>query len=144
MSPFADALRQLRLRRGLRQQALADLVGCERSYISALENDLKKEPPPAFVDGIGQVLDLPSEEAAELRQALAKSRRAYAVPAQAPRETYEFVYDLFASLDSLSLLQLQGLRTVLQLGNAQQGPLHESDVRIRRKDRRLEQKEVAM
>jgi len=41
VSPFAEALRDLRFSRGVRQQELADMVGCERSYVSALENDVK-------------------------------------------------------------------------------------------------------
>ena len=114
MSPFAISLRKIRFARGLRQQEFADLVGCERSYVSALENDIKQE----------------------LREARAKSRRRYEVPPESPDQVYEFVYELFARLESLSVLQLQGLRTILELGDGVAPPAVLPEGRIRRKDRR--------
>lgn len=41
MSPFSQFLHDLRMRRRLRQADLADLLGYEQSYISALEVGLR-------------------------------------------------------------------------------------------------------
>lgn len=144
MSPFAISLRKIRFARGLRQQEFADRVGCERSYVSALENDVKQAPPPEFVDSVQKALDLSDCEALELREARAKSRRRYAVPPESPEEVYEFIYELFARLDRLSALQLRGLRTVLELGDGVAQLVPPPEGRIRRKDRRQPDQEAAM
>jgi len=146
MSPFADALRQLRFARGMRQQELADRVGCERSYVSAIENDVKQAPVAAFVDMVCEVLQLDETESTALHQARRRSRRRHSIPPHAPKEAYEFASEFFTRLDRLSALQLQGLMTILQLGDlpkALDQPAVEG--RIRRRDRRpQQQKEDAM
>ncbi|HEX5806423.1 MAG TPA: helix-turn-helix transcriptional regulator [Macromonas sp.] len=43
MSPFSLSLHDLRLRNGLRQAELAELMGYEQSYISALEVGLMSD-----------------------------------------------------------------------------------------------------
>jgi transcriptional regulator with XRE-family HTH domain len=137
-------MRELRFARGLRQQELADQVGCERSYVSALENDVKKAPPAPFVAAMCRSLNLDDGEAQSLHLARAKSQRRYSVPANSRRQTYELVYDLFARLDRLSSLQLQGLRMILELGDVRDVQAVAPEGRIRRKDRRLQAKEVPM
>ena len=141
MSPFADALRQLRFARGLRQQELADRAGCERSYVSALENDVKQAPVAAFVDKVCEVLQLSEAESTALHQARRRSRRRYSIPAQAPTEAYEFVAEFFARMDRLSALQLQGLMTILMLGDSPRLSDPPAEGRIRRKDRQRQQPE---
>lgn len=144
MSPFADALRTLRFKLGLRQQELADLVGCDRSYLSALENDLKHAPSAAFVQQISTALKLPDADAASLEGARARSKRAYVVPADTPMQAYDFVFDLFASLEGLSSLQVQAMRAVLELGGAPRSTPSAVEGRIRRSDRRPREQEAAM
>lgn len=143
MSPFAQALRQLRYLGGLRQQELADLIGCERSYISALENDIKQAPPEAFVEALCKVLALTDHDAAMLRRARQKSRRHYSVPADASTQAYELAHELFTRLDRLNTLQIQGLMAILQLGDMTAGPVP-TEGRIRRKDRRPQREEDTM
>jgi transcriptional regulator with XRE-family HTH domain len=141
MSPFAEALRQLRFDRGVRQYELADRVGCERSYVSAIENDLKQAPGSAFVDKVCAVLQLDEAESASLHQARRRSRRGYSVPAQAPKGVYEFAYEFFTRLDSLSALQLQSLMITLQLGDLARALDRPVEGRIRRRDRRPQQEQ---
>lgn len=117
MSPFAEALRTLRFQLGLRQQEVSDLAGCDRSYLSALENDLKSAPTAAFLDALIGALQLPEAEANDLRRARERSRRSYAMPVDAPAATYDFVYDLFSKLDRLSAKELKALRAVLEIGD---------------------------
>lgn len=52
MSPFARQLHELRLRHGIRQNELAELIGYDQTYISALEVGLKGPPTPEFVDKV--------------------------------------------------------------------------------------------
>lgn len=144
MSPFADALRNLRFKLGLRQQELADLVGCDRSYLSALENDLKHAPSAAFVQGLSTALKLPDVDAAALESARARSKRAYVVPADTPMQAYDFVFELFACLEGLNSLQVQAMRAVLELGGPPRSAPVAAEGRIRRSDRRLKEQEEAM
>lgn len=141
MSPFAEALRQLRFARGMRQQELADLVGCERSYVSAVENDIKQAPGTAFVDKVCALLQLDETESAALHLARRRSRRRYSLPPEAPKEAYEFAAEFFARIERLSALQLHGLMTILQLGDLPRGLIQPAEGRIRRKDRRPQQEQ---
>jgi transcriptional regulator with XRE-family HTH domain len=120
----------------MRQQELADRVGCERSYVSALENDVKQAPGTAFVNHVCGALQLNDAEAEALRQACAKSRRKYSVPPHLPKEAYEVTFELFARLERLNALQFQGLMTVLRLGDLPPGSAQPSEGRVRRRDRR--------
>jgi transcriptional regulator with XRE-family HTH domain len=117
MSPFAEALRALRFQLGLRQQELSQLAGCDRSYLSALENDLKSAPTATFLDALSGALQLPGAEANDLRRARERSRRSCAMPADAPAATYDLVYDLFSSLDRLCAKELKALKAVLEIGD---------------------------
>jgi transcriptional regulator with XRE-family HTH domain len=144
MSPFSDALRKLRFRHGLRQQELADLVGCDRSYVSSLENDLKRAPSAEFVQVLTRALSLPAEDSAALQRARLRSKRHFVVPADTPMEAYEFLYELFASMEKLSSAQVRAMRAVLELGGTQRSPALPVEGRIRRCDRQLKSQEGAM
>lgn len=49
MSPFADFLHELRMRHGIRQTELAQILGYEQGYLSALELDKKGPPTQEFI-----------------------------------------------------------------------------------------------
>lgn len=144
MSPFADALRTLRFKLGLRQQELADMVGFDRSYLSALENDLKYAPSAGFVQCLSSALKLQEADIVTLQNARERSQRAYVVPADTPLQTYEFIFELFASLEGLNTLQIQAMRAVLELGQPTNSAACTVDGRIRRRDRRLQNREESM
>ena len=55
MSPFSRYLVDLRRRLGVRQGELADLLGYDQSYLSALEIGQKGPPTPEFVDRLARV-----------------------------------------------------------------------------------------
>ena len=44
MSPFAIQLKKIRTERQLQQKTMAEIIGCEQSYLSALETDSKVPP----------------------------------------------------------------------------------------------------
>lgn len=54
---LAQNLRQLRAERGLSQEALADLAGIDRTYVSALERE-KYAASIDMLDRLGQVLEV--------------------------------------------------------------------------------------
>lgn len=58
MSPFAKLLKEFRLSRKLKQKELADLLGYEPSYLSALERSEKGPPRQEFVQKLTQRLGL--------------------------------------------------------------------------------------
>lgn len=142
MSPLADALRDLRYRKGLRQQELADIIGCERSYLSALENDQKRLASDELVDRIATKLELSADEADWLRSARARSKRVYVVAPDTPRQGYDVAYALFERLEGLSELQVQAIQAVLQMVDPVKSPGVEG--RIRRRAQAFARKEVTM
>lgn len=142
MSPFADALRRARFKKGIRQQDLADLMGCERSYVSALENDLKLAPPGDFVERLSARLELTVEEADELQQARIRSRRRYDIPADVPPAAFEFLHELFGRLDHLSEQHLVALGATLKLGQGRSPSATPPEGRLRRRDRKRDKGEV--
>jgi transcriptional regulator with XRE-family HTH domain len=63
MSPFSHFLHDLRMRLEIRQAELAELVGYEQSYISALEVGLKGPPTQEFIARLIHALSLsPAEQ----------------------------------------------------------------------------------
>jgi hypothetical protein len=63
MSPFARQLSEFRMRHGIRQNELAELIGYDQTYISALEVRLKGPPTSEFVDKLVTTLPLTPAEA---------------------------------------------------------------------------------
>lgn len=88
MSPFSHFLHDLRLRHQIRQSELADLLGYEQSYISALEVGIKGPPTEEFVQKLVAALALPLGEQADLREIIAASDRKLALPADSPQPLY--------------------------------------------------------
>ncbi|UGA40203.1 helix-turn-helix domain-containing protein [Chromobacterium haemolyticum] len=70
MSPFAHMLHELRMRYGIRQGDLAELIGYEQSYVSSLEVGIKGPPQPEFITKLIKALDLPPEDQARLSAAV--------------------------------------------------------------------------
>ena len=119
MSPFSRCLIELRRRHGLRQGALATLVGYEQSYLCALEVGLKGPPTPEFVKRLGGVLSLTADELYELDDALAASQRKLTVPLDAEEDVFWLLKDLREQLPALSPLQVRMIRDILRLRDPQ-------------------------
>lgn len=88
MSPFARQLHELRLRHGIRQNELAELIGYDQTYISALEVGLKGPPTPEFVDKVVATLPLTPAEQEELRTAAKASDRKLVLDPDAHPDVY--------------------------------------------------------
>lgn len=122
MSPFALYLRKLRLHRCYKQKELADLLGYEASYISALERDEKGPPKQDFVDRLIKGLTLTEEEQAELSEALRLSRRHISLPHKASFQEYTLIHQLEPQLGQLHPIQIQLIELALQIPSLQNHP----------------------
>lgn len=98
MSPFSHFLHELRMRHGVRQIDLAERIGYEQSYISALEAGAKGPPTQEFVDRLQSVLALSEEEARHLKAAADASQRKLVIEADMPQDVYWLLSRLRASL----------------------------------------------
>lgn len=115
MSPFAKLLHEHRIRAGLRQKELAELLGYEQSYLSALELGLKGPPKKEFAAQLAKTLDLDQDEQTSLKEALAASQRRVEVPNEAPIEIFWLCHKLRQQIDRLHPLQIELMTTALNL-----------------------------
>jgi transcriptional regulator with XRE-family HTH domain len=136
LSPFAETLKSVRVQRGLRQEDLARKLECDRSRISALENDQREGVSVEFVEEVSRALNLADEEAQRLLTAMRNSQRAYVVPPEASPKAYMLARELFDRLETMPEPQLDVLRGILNLSAETwlgSGPQHQ---RVWRKDKR--------
>lgn len=133
MSPFANLLKTLRVGRGLRQFELAELVGYEQSYVSALELDIKGPPNGEFVAHLIDALQLSPIEQETLNEAVAASQRKINLPHETPSEVYWLFHKLRRQIDRLHPVQIQLIETALDLPAELRQPIYESPSRIRRR-----------
>lgn len=115
LSPFSQFLRSLRIQRGLRQRELAERLGYEPSYLSALERSEKGPPREDFVRRLIRDLALNPDECAALDKALAASRRQLSLPATASIEEYQLIEMLRPQLGRLNPVQIQLIELALKM-----------------------------
>jgi len=115
MSPFAQTLNALRLRHRLRQSELAELMGFDQSYISALEIGHKGPPTPEFIDKLCAVLELSDSDAEDVRQAVAISDRRLVLPPDAPTQAYVFFNTLRGEIDTMHPKDFEVLQSMLEM-----------------------------
>lgn len=134
MSPFARQLHDLRMRHGIRQNELAELIGYDQTYISALEVGLKGPPTPDFVDKLVNALPLTPAEAQELRAAAKASDRKLVLGTDAHSDVYWMLDALRQRLDGLHPAQARLIRELLDLPDVVR--CHEPEPRQRLRRRR--------
>lgn len=144
MSPFADQMKSLRIRRGLRQTELAELLGYEQSYVSALELGLKGPPTAEFVKKLIGVLKLSLEEQQTLNEAVAASQRKISIPTDASAEVYWLCHRLQQQLDRLHPVQVELIDTALSLPLNFNLPNNSAPSRIKRRYQDTHVMEVKM
>jgi transcriptional regulator with XRE-family HTH domain len=115
MSPFARQLSELRMRHGIRQNELAELIGYDQTYISALEVGLKGPPTPEFVDKLVTTLPLTPAEADEIRVAAKASDRKLVLDPDAHPDVYWMLDARRQRLDRLHPAQARMIRELLNL-----------------------------
>lgn len=115
MSPFSHLLHDLRMRYEIRQSELAEMLGYEQSYISALEIGVKGPPTPEFVEKLVSALALSEDEKQEVHDAVDASQRKLVAGPDTPRDVYWMLKDLREQLDVLHPIQLKMIRAALDL-----------------------------
>ena len=103
------------MRLKIRQSDLADLMGYEQSYISALEVGIKGPPTPEFVEKLVATLQLSTDEERELRDAAAASDRKIVLGQHAPRAVYWLFKDLRNQADELHPEQIKMIQHALDM-----------------------------
>lgn len=118
MSPFSQLLHDLRVRHGLRQAELAERIGYEQSYISALEVGLKGPPTEEFLDRVANAMSLGDEERHQLWVAAQASQRKLVIDPDAPPDIYWMLNDLRSEVDRLTPVQVRMIREVIAMRSA--------------------------
>ncbi len=118
MSPFSHFLHELRLRHQIRQSELAELLGYEQSYISALEIGAKGPPTEEFVEKLIVALGLPPSEQEEIREIAAASQRKLVLSLDSPQDVYWLLKGLREQLDTLHPGQIKLIQDALNLKGA--------------------------
>ena len=113
MSPFSHFLHALRMQRGIRQVDLAERIGYEQSYFSALEAGTKGPPAQDFLDRLQDVLCLSDEDVRMLRAAALASRRKRTVDSDLPEDVFWLVERLWAVLPLITPTQVRVINEVL-------------------------------
>jgi transcriptional regulator with XRE-family HTH domain len=134
-SPFAHLLHEMRVHRGLLQSELAQMLGYDQTYLSALEVGQKGPPTAEFVARLGQALDLTAEQRQALSAAAAASQRKLVIGCDAPREVFLLLDDLRRQLPSLGPARVRLIRDLLRVSNPAADSWHEPVRRVRRRDR---------
>lgn len=117
MSPFSHYLHDLRRRYGIRQHELAESMGYEQSYFSALEIGTKGPPTDEFVGKLIKALELGAEEQLELRLAVKESQRRYVLPGALPTDVYRMCSELMDRLECLHPAQVRMIRDLLRIND---------------------------
>lgn len=99
----------------MRQSELAQRMGYEQTYISALEVGNKGPPTAEFVEKLITTLALGTEEQARLAQAVEASQRKLVLEIDSSPETYWMLKELRERIQFLHPAQIKMIRDVLQL-----------------------------
>ena len=105
----------LRKSRNKLQAELAEELGYEQTYVSALEVGSKGPPTADFVERLIRVLDLSTDEQTELHAVVEASRHKLVLEDNAPQEAYWLLKDLRDRLPMMSPAELSVIRAVVGL-----------------------------
>lgn len=94
---------------------MADRLGYEPSYVSAIERSEKGPPRQEFIQRLIRGLELNETEQAELARALRASRRQVSLPARASEGEYALLHRLEPQLGHLHPLQIQLIELALKI-----------------------------
>jgi len=133
MSPFSRLLAETRRRHGLRQIDLAEMLGYEQAYLSALEVGAKGPPGADFVQRLQVALNLDEKSADCLLEALALSQRRMALEVDAPEDIYLVFNEMRLQLNTLHPSQVGLIRATLALKSDLRERPHSEIPRLKRR-----------
>lgn len=117
MTPFGEYLEHLRRSRSLQQKQMADIMGINPCYVSALEKGRRRAPSKQVITRIVEHLRLNQEEQAALWYSVEISEPQLRLPNTMSKAEFEFVHKLRNSLGNLSHSQLVIMGETLDWGN---------------------------
>lgn len=117
MTPFGEYLEQLRRNRSLQQKQMADIMGINPCYVSALEKGRRRVPSKQVISRVIERLKLTEDEQAALWHSVEISEPQFKLPSSMSKAEFEFVHKLRSSLGNLSHSQLVIMGEALDLGN---------------------------
>lgn len=118
MTPFGEYLEHLRRSRYLQQKQLADVMGINPCYVSALEKGRKGPPSKQVLQKLVENLNLTQEEEHGLWHSVELSDLNLRLPANMSTQEFEFLYDLRKNLGQLSQNQLVIMQTALKMSES--------------------------
>lgn len=130
-SPFSIYFRNLRMRLGMRQSELARKLGCEQSYISAIELG-NKAPSQELLEKL-TTLYLTDRDYEEMMTAARESNRRFILPTEVPPDTYHLCNELWAKIGDLYPAQITAIRELIKLDDQIAERPHYGAERIRRR-----------
>ena len=133
MSPFSHFLHDLRMRHEIRQSDLAELLGYEQSYISALEIGVKGPPTLEFVERLVTALALTPTEQIEAREITEASQRKFVLDSDSPQDVFWMFKELREQMNELRPVQIKMIRDVLGMTGLLPEPQPEPVRRIKRR-----------
>jgi transcriptional regulator with XRE-family HTH domain len=126
------------MRHDIRQAELADLLGYEQSYISALEIGLKGPPTEEFIERLIQTLSIPPAEQSQLQAAAEASQRKLVIDSDAPPDVYWLLKDLRETVPRISPAKVRMIRDILGIQEAKSEARPETIRRLKRRSRKEE------
>ena len=115
MSPFSADLKSLRETLHLKQGELAERMGYEQSYLSAIEIGTKGPPTRDFVERLIRCLNLDNSWRVRLYESWSSSERKLMLPNEAPEDVYRFCNELRQQICCLHPSQIELMRFALKL-----------------------------
>lgn len=113
-SPFSIFFRDFRYRQGMSQQEMADRLGYEQAYLSAIELG-KKSPSAGFIKKLVDEMGLGDRDQRELDVVVRESKRKYVLPNEIPTETYLLCSELWGKIDRLHPAQIRAIRDLIRI-----------------------------
>ncbi len=120
MTPFGNTLSKLRRSRKLQQRQLAESIGVQPCYISAIEGGKKGPPSKQVLEKIFDSLELTFEETQSLQATIKPSEKVFRLPDSVSLEEYAFLWELRQRIGSLSSEELSIMTNTLILGGSKQ------------------------
>ncbi|OGB35316.1 MAG: hypothetical protein A3F78_11740 [Burkholderiales bacterium RIFCSPLOWO2_12_FULL_61_40] len=130
-SPVSIFLRELRLRAGLTQLRLAQELGYEQGYVSAIELGLKN-PSTEYLDKLTAALKVSEKEQVKLALVVNQSKRHFTLSPEVSTKTFLFCSDLWEKIERLHPVLLDSLHDLLKYDDLLTERPPEQPTRIRR------------